>query len=127
MSLETKAQNMQNVSPLNEPQVTPNEARTEVVEANLSTQDSNETKEEKSVEEIAAQALEQLTDNWYFAYEGQRFGPLNQNHLVLKLTSLEKPEKILLWKKGLKDWRPLFEFPEILNRLNEKLDGKEAA
>jgi len=81
----------------------------------------------KSVEEIAELALTQLNDEWYFSYNNQKFGPFNQNHLVLKVSSLEKPEEVLLWKKGEDSWRPLFEFPRFLNALNEKIDQKAAA
>jgi len=83
--------------------------------------------ESKSVEEVAEIALHQLNDKWFYAYNGKKFGPLNQSHLILKLSSLEEVEKALLWKKGEDNWRPLFEFPKLLNILNEKLDEKKAA
>lgn len=81
----------------------------------------------KSVEEVAEFALHQLNDNWYFALEGKKFGPFNQRHLILKISSIEQVEKVLLWKKGEKAWRPIYEFPKILNILNDQLDQKKAA
>jgi hypothetical protein len=93
----------------------------------IKTKNSGADLENKSVEEAAEFALHQLNDKWFFAYEGKKFGPLNQSHLILKLSGLEHVEKALLWKKGQDNWRPLYEFPKLLNILNEKLDEKKAA
>lgn len=88
---------------------------------------SDSPDESKSVEEVAKLALNQLNDKWYFAFEDKRYGPFNQSHLILKISAIEQVEKVLLWKKGEDSWRPLYEFPKILNILNEKLDEKKAA
>ena len=99
---------------------------TEVAEEKVDLQQPQNL-EDKSVEEVAEIALGQFTEKWFYAYDGKRFGPLNQSNLILKVSSLEKPEEVLLWKKGENNWQPLFKFPKILAILNEKLSEKQAA
>lgn len=83
-------------------------------------------KEEKSVYEVAELALHQLNDEWFYAHEGKRFGPLNQNHLVLKLNGLDLNKNVFLWKKGMEKWEPLTHFPKILSRIEDQHTKKAA-
>jgi len=83
--------------------------------------------ENKSIDEVAEQALHQLNDKWYFSHKNKRHGPFNQNHLLLKISSLEQLEDILLWKKGEQTWKPIYKFPKLLKALNQKLEDKNAA
>lgn len=88
--------------------------------------DEVEITDEKSVYEVAELALNQLNDEWFYAYEGKRFGPLNQNHLVLKLNTLDLNKNIFLWKKGMDNWEPLNNFPKVVARLEGQQTKKAA-
>jgi hypothetical protein len=122
---------------LNSPKSTGKEQHAQIKVTNVEPQITNEHthknfeeelvgEEEKSVYEVAELALHQLNDDWFYAYEGKRFGPLNQNHLVLKLNSLDLNKSVFLWKKGMEKWEPLNNFPKILSRIEDQQTKKAA-
>lgn len=55
-----------------------------------------------------------MSEKWYYVEDGERKGPISQEELK-KLITLEilTPESYI-WTKGLKDWKKLQEFPNLI-------------
>ncbi len=54
---------------------------------------------------------------WHYALSGESHGPFEKDKLVQILSSLGRAHEILIWTKGMKNWAPLFEFPELLDAM----------
>ncbi|MCM1292453.1 MAG: GYF domain-containing protein [Bacteroides sp.] len=54
-------------------------------------------------------------DNWYLIYEGQQVGPLSVDQLL----AYRPTPNTLVWKDGLPEWKPLYNFPELMSRVNQ--------
>jgi hypothetical protein len=49
---------------------------------------------------------------WWYAKEGERFGPIDESELRSKLVSAEVQPTDLVWQEGMDDWKPAMEvFP----------------
>ncbi len=53
-------------------------------------------------------------ETWHYASGGKSFGPFEKVQLVHELKNLESPADVMVWKKGMKEWAPLFEFHDLL-------------
>lgn len=114
------------VAQIFQPEVVSEEPQEEQIDESETFSEEVEITAEKSVYEVAELALNQLNDEWFYAYKGKRFGPLNQNHLVLKLNTLDLNKSLFLWKKGMDNWEPLNNFPKVLARLEDQQTKKAA-
>jgi hypothetical protein len=47
-----------------------------------------------------------MTDQWYYAQQGQRHGPVSEEHLKELTSSGQVKPADLVWKKGMVSWRP---------------------
>lgn len=55
---------------------------------------------------------------WHFAYNGDSFGPMTYNELMIDLKSnITNIGKIHLWTVGMQNWAPVFDFLNIINEL----------
>jgi hypothetical protein len=56
-----------------------------------------------------------MNEKWYYVEDGERKGPISQEELK-KLTTLEiLTQESYVWTKGLKDWKKLQEFPNLIS------------
>jgi hypothetical protein len=63
--------------------------------------------------EPAASAGEQ----WFYAVDGERFGPVARAELGAALGEGKLDRETLLWRKGMDAWQRLAELPELLDEL----------
>ncbi len=73
----------------------------------------------RHLDHLVTQSLKSSSppDQWHYALNGQSYGPFTQEALVQELSSTGPIESILLWTKDMKNWAPIFEFPEILDAI----------
>ncbi len=57
------------------------------------------------------------TVQWWVEADGQPAGPLTASQLAARLTSGQTRPDTLVWKPGMKDWKPLKEVPELASLL----------
>jgi Protein of unknown function (DUF2569)/GYF domain 2 len=58
-----------------------------------------------------------MTDLWYYA-EGERTrGPLSINELIPLLVRISDPRRIMIWRHGFDDWKPVEEVREVAQQV----------
>jgi hypothetical protein len=60
-----------------------------------------------------------LADTWYFGEAGEARGPFSLKELAGALRKLSDPRKILVWRHGFEDWKPIDDVPEISVELSQ--------
>jgi hypothetical protein len=54
-----------------------------------------------------------MTDLWYYAEGEQARGPLSLTELVPLLTRIPDPRRVMVWRQGFTDWKPLEQVREV--------------
>jgi hypothetical protein len=58
-----------------------------------------------------------MTDLWFYAEGGQKRGPLPISELITRLASIPDVHRILVWREGLTNWKPVADVREISEQL----------
>ena len=64
--------------------------------------------------------------NWYYSKNGKQQGPVSEQVLRAKCADGEISGTDLVWKEGMRDWKPYASVPELLlggGRLHGSIDG----
>lgn len=54
--------------------------------------------------------------NWYILYNGQQIGPMSVNELL----AYNPTPDTMVWREGMAEWQPAYNFPELMTRINEQ-------
>lgn len=54
---------------------------------------------------------------WYFALNGDSFGPFNRATLITELKAHRRANDVMIWTKGMKAWSPIFEFYDLMDAI----------
>jgi hypothetical protein len=63
---------------------------------------------------VVAPLPEITTESWHYAVSGQSYGPMSRSRLLDSLKRLPSVGDVMVWKKGMKEWVPLYEFHDLL-------------
>lgn len=89
-----------------------------------------------NLESIQTQILSQTREPlvWFFTEnkKSKPKGPFSRTDLLSHLKKIGKKDQVLIWAKGMKNWKTIFAFPEYIEALNisrrqhprERIDGK---
>lgn len=58
-----------------------------------------------------------MTDLWYYAEDEKASGPLHIDELVPLLVRIADPQRIMIWRYGFDDWRPLEDVREVAQHI----------
>ena len=58
-----------------------------------------------------------MSELWYYAEGGEPRGPLSLADLIGNLSQASDPEKVLVWRKGFENWRPLSAVSEVAGQM----------
>ena len=53
--------------------------------------------------------------HWHYSYKGKSYGPLPKQKLIEEIKEVEYKQRVSLWTEGMKSWRNIFEFNDILS------------
>jgi len=54
-------------------------------------------------------------DQWYIVYNGKQIGPMQAN----QLPAYNVTANTLVWKDGMKEWQPAYNFPELMQIISQ--------
>jgi len=57
-----------------------------------------------------------MADLWFYAEGGQQRGPISISELLTLLARVADPRRVLVWRQGFENWKPVEEVHEILAR-----------
>jgi Protein of unknown function (DUF2569)/GYF domain 2 len=58
-----------------------------------------------------------MSELWYYAEDGESRGPLSLADLVGNLSQASDPEKVLVWRKGFDNWKPVSAVSEVAGQM----------
>jgi Protein of unknown function (DUF2569)/GYF domain 2 len=58
-----------------------------------------------------------MTDLWYYAEGESSRGPLSINELIPLLVRISDPRRIMIWRHGFDDWKPVEEVHEVAQQV----------
>jgi hypothetical protein len=58
-----------------------------------------------------------MSELWYYAEGGETRGPLSFADLVGNLSKASDPQKVLVWRKGFDNWKPVSSVSEIAGQM----------
>src|SRR5262245_18487584 len=58
-----------------------------------------------------------MSELWYYAEGGETRGPLSLADLVGNLSQVADPEKVLVWRKGFENWKPVSAVSEVAGQM----------
>jgi hypothetical protein len=58
-----------------------------------------------------------LSELWYYAEGRETCGPLSLADLVSNLSQVSDPEKVLVWRKGFENWKPVSAVSEVAGQM----------
>src|SRR5258708_19719630 len=58
-----------------------------------------------------------MTDLWYYAEGEKTRGPLSIDELIPLLVRISDPRRIMIWRHGFDDWKPVEEVREVAQQL----------
>src|SRR5262245_58811704 len=58
-----------------------------------------------------------MSELWYYAEGGETRGPLSLADLVGNLSQVSDPEKVLVWRKGFENWKPVNVVSEVAGQM----------
>jgi hypothetical protein len=58
-----------------------------------------------------------MTDLWYYAEGEKTRGPLSIDELIPLLVRISDPRRIMIWRHGLDDWKPVDEVREVAQQV----------
>jgi uncharacterized protein DUF2569/uncharacterized protein DUF4339 len=58
-----------------------------------------------------------MSELWYYAEGGETRGPLSLADLVGNLSQASDPEKVLVWRKGFENWKPVSAVSEVAGQM----------
>ncbi len=64
-----------------------------------------------------------MTDLWYYAEGEKTRGPLSIDELIPLLLRISDPRRIMIWRHGFGDWKPVEEVREVA----QQVDAEDAA
>lgn len=59
-----------------------------------------------------------MADLWYYAEDGQQLGPFSMAELLPLLADIPDPWRVMVWRHGSADWKPVAEVREIAEQLH---------
>jgi len=62
---------------------------------------------------LSSDSFSQTDDEWYYADEGQRVGPMSHEGILEKVRRGVLHQNDLVWKEGFQDWQPVRNVPEL--------------
>ena len=63
------------------------------------------------------ESLQKQLQNWYYAYEGESYGPMPKEELIAQVAKCEDKQDVALWTEGMSSWKTIFEFNDILKEV----------
>ena len=58
-----------------------------------------------------------MTDLWYYAEGEKTRGPLSIDELIPLLVRISDPRRIMIWRHGFDDWKPVEEVREVAQQV----------
>ncbi|MBR0907694.1 DUF2569 family protein [Bradyrhizobium liaoningense] len=58
-----------------------------------------------------------MADLWFYAEGGQQRGPISISELLTLLARVADPRRVLVWRQGFENWKPVEEVHEIAQQL----------
>jgi uncharacterized protein DUF4339 len=58
-----------------------------------------------------------MTDLWYYAEGEKTRGPLSIDELIPMLIRISDPRRIMIWRHGFDDWKPVEEVREVAQQV----------
>jgi hypothetical protein len=58
-----------------------------------------------------------MTDQWYYAEGDQSRGPVSLAQLVALLAKIPDPRRVMIWRHGFENWKPMEDVREIAERV----------
>jgi hypothetical protein len=60
-----------------------------------------------------------MTDAWYYAEGGRQRGPLSLAELLPLIARIADPQRVMVWRDGFDDWKPVEEVHEFAEQLSQ--------